>query len=177
MDLARGLANVVVNKFLGMTGRLSMDISRMNPGFAFLVVTSGDETSGQETSGEGWSNTIRPVAEKLKYDPNFSVFRKYVALQLKAGAVNSKIVVSFHGVGAAFRGLLVAVAYFQVGDGIAVPISEDVFRISYQETENEIVPRFEKWLEPCIVEGIAHWRRTLVWMHPGLMPLWSLCRR
>ena len=27
---------------------------------------------------------------------------------------------------------------------------------------NVILLRFEKWLEPCIVEGIAHWRRTLV---------------
>jgi hypothetical protein len=70
--------------------------------------------------------------------------------------------VSFHGVGAAFRGLLVAVAYFQIGDGAAVPVSEDVFRISYQEPLSEIAPRFDKWLEPCIVEGIARWRRTLV---------------
>jgi hypothetical protein len=83
-------------------------------------------------------------------------------LILKAGEVTSMIVVSFHGVGAAFRGLLVAVAYFQAANRAAVPISEDVFRISYQETQDEIVPRFEKWLEPCIVEGIAHWRRTLV---------------
>lgn len=56
----------------------------------------------------------------------------------------------------------IAVAYFQVGSGEAVSISEDVFRISYQEPQSEIVSRFEKWLEPCIVEGIAQWRRTLV---------------
>ena len=26
----------------------------------------------------------------------------------------------------------------------------------------EIQPRFEKWLEGCLIEGIAKWRRTLV---------------
>jgi fido (protein-threonine AMPylation protein) len=151
-QLAGNLRNRVLTKFGGMTERLSEDISRVNPEFVFLVATLG----------EGASNDLRPVAEKLKYDPNFTVFHQDAVLTLKAGDVGSRIVVSFHGVGAAFRGLLVAVAYFQTGDGAAVPVSEDVFRISYQETQNENESRFDKWLEPCIVEGIAHWRRTLV---------------
>ena len=83
-------------------------------------------------------------------------------LAITAADITSRIVVSFHGVGAAFRGLLVVMGYFQVGDGPAVPISEDVFRISYQESANEITPRFEKWLDGCLIEGIAQWRRTLV---------------
>ena len=151
-ELAGNLEIVVLNRFHGMVEKLRNDISRVNPAFEFSV----------GAVGQAPANEIRPVAEKLKYDPNFSDFQQSAVLTLKAADVASKIVVSFHGVGAAFRGLLVAVAYFQVGDGIAVPISEDVFRISYQETLNEIGPRFEKWLEPCIVEGIAHWRRTLV---------------
>src|ERR1039457_4002979 len=151
-ELAGNLANAVLGKFNGIAKRLIDDISRVSPTFVFSV----------EMLYQAPSNDIRPVAEKLKYDPNFSDFDQSVVLTLKAGDVASMIVVSFHGVGAAFRGLLVAVAYFQVGDAAAVPISEDVFRISYRETLNEIWPRFEKWLEPCIVEGIAHWRRTLV---------------
>ncbi|MGD0778357.1 MAG: Fic family protein, partial [Candidatus Solibacter sp.] len=149
---AGNLANVVLGRFNAVNQRLRNDISRVSPVFEFSVGTLGQPPS----------DDIRPVAEKLKYDPNFSDYHQSVVLTLKAVSVASRIVVSFHGVGAAFRGLLVAVAYFQVGDGAAVPISEDVFRISYNETPNEIGPRFEKWLEPCIVEGIAHWRRTLV---------------
>ena len=144
------LAEVVLGKFSAMVERLTYDISRVNPEFSFL-----EGTLGQAPSNE-------TVAEKLKYAPNFSDFHQSVVLSFKAADVTSRIVVSFHGVGAAFRGLLVAVAYFQVGDGEAVPISEDVFRITYQEAQEEILPRFEQWLEPCIVEGIAHWRRTLV---------------
>ena len=151
-ELAGNLANAVLGRFNGIAKRLFDDISRVSPTFVFSV----------EMLHQAPSNGIRPVAEKLKYDPNFSDFDQSVVLTLKAGDVASMIVVSFHGVGAAFRGLLVAVAYFQIGDAAAVPISEDVFRISYQETQNEIWPRFEKWLAPCIVEGIANWRRTLV---------------
>ena len=150
--LAVDLKNVVLANFSSMTERLTKDISRVNPEFVFLV----------GTLDEGASNDVRPVAEKLKYDPNFSTFHQSAVLSLQVRDVTSRIVVSFHGVGAAFRGLLVAVAYFQIGDETAVPLSEDVFRISYQEAQNQIVPRFEKWLEPGIVEGIAHWRRTLV---------------
>ena len=152
-EYARSLSNFVLVKFNGITKRLSDEISRVSPTFVFTTVATLDQAP---------SNEIRSVAEKLKYDPNTKDFHQVVVLNLTAGDVTSRIVVSFHGVGAAFRGLLVAVAYFQVGAGDAVPISEDVFRISYQEPGNEIVPRFEKWLEPCVVEGIANWRRTLV---------------
>ena len=151
-EYASNLANVVLGRFNEMTARLKNDISRANSAYVFSA----------QVLSPGPSNEIRSVAEKLKYDPNLSDFHTAVVFNLKAASVASRIVVSFHGVGAAFRGLLVAVAYFQVGDGAAVPISEDVFRISYNETPNEIGSRFEKWLEPCIVEGIAHWRRTLV---------------
>jgi Fic family protein len=150
--LADSLVRVVYTTFTGMAARLTNDISRVSSTFMF---------SAQEPSPAP-PNDIRSVAEKLKYDPNPGDFNKSVVLRLKAGDGASRIVVSFHGVGAAFRGLLVAVAYFQIGDGAAVPVSEDVFRISYQEPLSEIAPRFDKWLEPCIVEGIARWRRTLV---------------
>jgi Fic family protein len=149
---AQNLANATNNKFGGIVSRLANDISRVDPGYVFSI----------GVLDQAPSNEIRPVAEKLKYDPNFSDYHRSVVLSLKSAGATSRVVVSFHGVGAAFRGLLVAVAYFQVGDGPAVPISEDVFRISYQEPWDLVLPRFQKWLEPCIVEGIANWRRTLV---------------
>ena len=149
---AQNLANATYNKFGGIVSRLTNDISKVDSGYGFSV----------GALDQAPSNEIRPVGEKLKYDPNFSDYHRSVVLSLKSAAATSRVVVSFHGVGAAFRGLLVAVAYFQVGEGVAVPISEDVFRISYQEPYNVILPRFDKWLEPCIVEGIALWRRTLV---------------
>jgi fido (protein-threonine AMPylation protein) len=146
------LANQALNRMNAITSKLASDISRVNSAFAF--------NAGMFR--EAPLNEIRRVAERLRYDPNVSDFHQDVVATLKAGDVTSRIVVSFHSVGAAFRGLLVAVAYFQVGDGPAVPISDDVFRISYQEAQSEIGPRFETWLDHSLIEGIAQWRRTLV---------------
>jgi prophage maintenance system killer protein len=151
-NLTTNLIAVALNNFNGIAQRLRSDISSVSPAFEFSCGMLDPAPS----------NEIRSVAEKLKYDPNTSDFHPSVVLNLKAPDVASRIVVSFHGVGAAFRGLLVAAPYFQVGDGSPVPISEDVFRISYQDAQDEIGPRFEKWLESCIIEGIANWRRTLV---------------
>ncbi|MBZ5727048.1 MAG: Fic family protein [Acidobacteriia bacterium] len=138
-------------KLAEITSRLNEEIAQVDSTFQFSAGT----LSGPPL------NEIRSVAEKLKYEPDVS-FHEAAVANFKAAGIPSRIVVSFHGVGAAFRGLLVAAAYFQAGDGPAVPISEDVFRISYQDQQNEIAARFHKWLDGCIVEGIAHWRRTLV---------------
>ena len=151
-DYAGLLLNQAMSRMNEITSKLTSDISRVSPAYVFQAATLAQVPP----------NEIRPVAEKLKYDPNLSDFHQSVVLNLKAGDVTSRIVVSFHGVGAAFRGLLVAVVYFQVGEGTPVAISEDVFRISYQEPRNEILSRFYKWLDACLIEGIAQWRRTLV---------------
>lgn len=151
-NLARLLLNDTTSKLKGIATRLTNEISQTNPEFAF---SSGALAQPQ-------ANEIRSVAEKLKYDPNLSTFHQSEVVTLKAGDTSSRIVVSFQGVGAAFRGLLIAVAYFQIGDGLAVPISEDVFRISYKEPPNDIRLRFEKWISDCLIEGIAQWRRSLV---------------
>jgi Fic family protein len=151
-ESAGELMNATLTKFGRTAGRLRDDISRVDSTFAFSA----------GVFGEAPANEIDAVAAKLKYDPNINVFQQNVVLSLKARDIESRIVVAFHGVGAAFRGLLVAAAYFQTGKGSAVPVSEDVFRINYQEQLSELRPRFDKWLDDSIIEGIAHWRRTLV---------------
>jgi Fic family protein len=150
--LAGALVGVTASRIDTVVAKLRDEITQVDRTFEF----------SRGAFGEPPTNEIRSVAEKLKYDPNLSGFDADVLASLKAGGLTSKIVVSFHGVGAAFRGLLVAVAYFQGPDGVPVPLSEDVFRISYTDVQAEITPRFEKWLDACLIEGIAQWRRTLM---------------
>jgi hypothetical protein len=146
------LSQFAQQKFNRIIARLHEEIAQVDPTFQF----------SQAQLGQPPLNEIRILAEKLKYDPNVGDFHSSSLVSLKARDLASRIVISFHGVGAAFRGLLVGVAYFQAGDGAPIPLSEDVFRISYQDSQSELVPRFEKWLDACIIEGIAQWRRTLV---------------
>jgi hypothetical protein len=146
------LLDRTVEGFTKVTSRLTDEIARVGPMYSFQAGTMNHVPLTE----------IRLIAEKLKYEANVNDFHKSGVITLKAGEVASRIVISFHGVGAAFRGVLVAVAYFQLVEGPAVPLSDDVFRISYLEPQDELLSRFDGWLDRCIIQGIAEWRRTLV---------------
>jgi prophage maintenance system killer protein len=146
------LADTAQARLEALVTSLRQEIGAVNEKFFFSV----------ELPGEPPIHELHSIGEKLKYTPNANLFHRSARVWLRAQAASGQITVSFHGVGAAMRGLLVAAAYFQVGDAEAVPISEDVFRISYHDSLEEIQPRFEKWLDAALIEGIAQWRRTLV---------------
>ncbi|MGA3205656.1 MAG: Fic family protein [Bryobacteraceae bacterium] len=101
------------------------------------------------------------IAAKLQYDLNTNDYHHGVQLEFSAGSVVSRIVVSLHGVGAAFRGVLVSSAYFYSGEERLIPLCDDVFRISFEENPNEASTRFRDWLSGCLIKGLAEWRRTL----------------
>ena len=54
------------------------------------------------------------------------------------------------------------VAYFQSGNGEAIPLSDDIFRISYEERSPDIDNRYQVWLDQCLIKGLAEWRRSIV---------------
>jgi hypothetical protein len=105
---------------------------------------------------------LRFLTERLEYDPNPAEFSQNFALNLAAQDVTAKIVVSFHTVGAVFRGLIGVIAYFHAGSNLPVPLSNDIFRIDYKESYEELQQRFTKWLDDCLIKGLAEWRKTLV---------------
>jgi len=72
------------------------------------------------------------------------------------------ITISFHGLGNSFRGILGVSGYFQSGDRPPVPLSDVIFRFSYQENRDPSIQRFEPWLEAAVTRGLEFWRRTLV---------------
>jgi len=152
---AKETANVLVaqtgSKFAEVTSKLAEDITRVDPGFAFHTIALSDAPMSE----------LRAVAEQLQYDPNTVDYHKSLDLWLRSSGAKSQIVVSFHSVGPAFRGLLVAVAYFQAGDGNPIPLSDDVFRIGYQDNRVEIEQRYLAWLDSCLIRGLAEWRRSL----------------
>jgi fido (protein-threonine AMPylation protein) len=153
---AKQTAGVLVNQTLqrleAVATTLSNDITRVNSAFSFQAANLGSAPV----------NDISTIAKKLQYDPNTNDFHRSIFLSLTHNSVAGKIVISFHGVGPAFRGLLVAVGYFQIGEEPPVPVCDDVFRISYQEPQAEAQKRYAKWLDDCLMRGLAAWRRTLV---------------
>jgi hypothetical protein len=148
---AQGLASQTVARFVEVTAQLANDIAPVNPGFAF----GAGELGGVPV------NELRDLAEKLQYDPNADDYHQAVVANLVSGGVPSRIVVSFDSVGSAFRGLAAAMAYFQTSDKPPIPLSDDVFRISYKEPRAEAQQRYTQWLDQCLVKGLGEWRCTL----------------
>jgi len=132
--------------------RLNDDISRVEKSFSF---SSGSSDAGVQ-------DAIRILGPHFHYDPNLRDYSAGRVLDLTSGSVSSRITVAVHSVGPAFRGLLAFVAYFTHGEGPPIPLCEDIFRVSYKESAEEVAKRFAVWLDKCLIDGLAAWRRTLV---------------
>ena len=149
---AADLLNHALGRLNHMTNLLRDQLSTVDSTFTF--VTAGLDGPPREA--------LETIARKLQYDPDFNQYSKGVQLTLKTSKSASKMVIVFQGVGSSYRGILVVSGFFQEGENQPVPLSDDVFRISYEENLPELRNRFAPWMEACLVRGTAQWRRTLL---------------
>ena len=105
-------------------------------------------------------------AKALEYFANLDAYRAWARLVIQ-NANQSQILVSFHGIGHEFRGVLVCSAVFfervQTGDddretSPARVLADSAFQINYKESPASIEDRFRRWIEGCIVAGLRRWR-------------------
>ncbi len=126
------------------------------------IVNASDPFEFQVARVHPPDELIRALATGLRYEPDFEQYHRAFELNLRHRGRTALIVVSFHGVGESFRGLLAVSAYFQSGEKNAVILSDDILRISYMADPENLQRRFNEWLEAAITKGIELWRRTLV---------------
>lgn len=155
-SLTHRLAMAVLDRLNQTASRLNQEIALVDTSFSFPIATLRNQTL----------KAIVPSSKKLQYDPDVNQFSDAYVLFLNRAMQSAVIVVSFHGVGSAYRGLLAAAAFFQAGgldsDNEPVALSDDIFRISHEENASELDARFAAWLEACLVKGIGLWLRTLI---------------
>ena len=105
-------------------------------------------------------------ARVLEYFANVDAYRAWVRLVIQ-NANQSQILVSFHGIGHEFRGILVCSAVFfervQTSEedretSPARVLADNAFQINYKEAPASIEDRFRRWIEGCIVAGLRRWR-------------------
>ena len=149
---AKYLGMIAIRKLNSVVQQLSHDITRVNPDF--------DAAAGETTAID---LDLAPVSAVNNYASNTSMYNVAPVLSLRAPGHSSKVVISFHGVGPVFTGLLAVVAYFKT-EGIpgAIPLSDDIFRITHAEPLPEAEKRFSKWLDETLIRGFAEWRRSLL---------------
>ena len=105
-------------------------------------------------------------AQVLDYFANLESYRAWVRLVIH-NANQSQILLSFHGIGREFRGVLACSAVFfqrvqtdreETGNESGKVLSRSLFQVNYREDLASIEERFRVWLEECLVAGLRNWR-------------------
>ena len=121
------------------------------------------------------------TAQRLEYFANLRVHHEWVRLGLDTENGRSEILISFHGIGTDFRGLIgVSVCFYRrhqetpdeyddedlydlqrqtMRVAELQPVCGDVFQINYAEPLESVQRRFKPWMERALVLALDQWRR------------------
>ena len=126
-------------------------------------------THGAERASTWFRWQVAQTAKALGYFANLSEYHAWVRLVLDTGS-RAEILISAHGTGHEFRGILGASSCFfrrdqtEQGDreiGNIEPLTTELFQVNYKESVDEAVGRFRDWLEDSLVKGLETWRQGL----------------
>lgn len=108
------------------------------------------------------------TAKDLGYFANLNSLHSWLRLKLVTAGL-AEILLSFHGVGRDFRGVVAVSACFwrreETEDGREVTglqtLAGEPFLLNYRDHVEDLEPRFLEWLERALVAGLETWRRGL----------------
>ncbi len=133
----------------------------------FFVDSATDH--GDRSHYFGWQ--IVEAAKELEYFANRETYRSWARLVMENDdADRTELLVSFHGLGHEFQGVLACAAVCfhrnatEAGERQVTagePVSDGMFQINYKEPIEEANTRFLTWLEPSLVRAVERWQATL----------------
>ncbi len=163
-ETAASLETCAKSRFEDVQSKLTQELRDIDRRFHFHV--------GHEPPGGPRSHWFRPhiidIARRLGYFADFGEHRAWMSLLLYTGDSRAEIILSVHGLGRGFRGLLAASCFFmrseETEDGHReisdlASLTDEVFQINYQEDQGHARGRFERWLDEALVRGLEIWRR------------------
>jgi Fic family protein len=148
-DTARRLHQWASERLQTLTVQLHSEIGVARPEFEFST-----------TSGSGENLEVLEVAKQLNYVASLSDFNLWTKLKLKTERT-ARIVVSFHGVGAKYLGVLAATVFLYEEGMEPNKASDNVFQMNYEEDTGQAEKRFGPWLEQSLTKALDLWRRSL----------------
>ena len=170
---AAALEQQAVLRLEGVAKSLRKETQSLKATVRFKVDSSRDKRPDPNRVGpeprDWFRHQIVQTAKALGYFANTSEYREWVRLALGT-ETNSEILVSFHGTGHAFRGILAVSACLfrreqtESGDreiaGLT-PLSSEIFQVNYAEPADQAAARFSAWIEEVLVRGLETWRQGL----------------
>jgi Fic family protein len=169
-ERAREIAGVLIDdahdRLEKIAARLRREIGAYNESYRFFA--DREPFDGDRDHYFRWQ--IIQAAKKLDYFANAAAgYRAWTRLVLSTDT-QAEVLVSFHGIGHEFRGVLVASIVFfrreETEEGereVAnlVVASDEPFQINYLEDVAQTQDRFARWLDQGLVAALEVWRSGL----------------
>lgn len=167
-SIAAEMNDVADKRFADIIRDLKRQTSEVRPQPRFHRYSASDK----DKTSYYFHRQIVETAKKMNYYANTREFRAWthLVMHLNEQDEQADILISFHGIGYQFRGVLVASACFfqrsQTGEderetSESIPLSDEVFQINYLESSEDVRKRFDPWLDDVLAFGLETWRRGL----------------
>ncbi len=166
---ARATADRLLERGRGRTIALQQQLQRELIDYApnLQVYTDAYPAGSDRARWHRW--IIIKNARRLKYFANLDAYAAWFRLELTADEQQDEVIVSFHGIGATFRGLIAVTAFWQYAvqeDGRWQRtedrlLDEELFQVNSREDPAAAEERFDGWLEHVLTAGLGIWQRRL----------------
>lgn len=116
-----------------------------------------------------FNSEVATVAQQLGYFANTRIYCSWVYLGIREERL-ALIVLSAHGVGTNFPGLMAISAFIEYqswknpagrSTETPYPLTREPFQFSTRDAEPDVVKRFLSWLDEAILTGLDMWRKQL----------------
>jgi len=159
------LFDIASNRLQNLSGEIKLSVQNLvqDPQVFTVSALPGDERSYYHRY------QIVETAKQQGYFANLRSYHSWVQLIIRV-ETPTVILLSFHVLGQEHLGLLVCsiCAYHrddtEEGDrniSDIQPLMESPFQFSYADEEDNLVKRFNEWLEEAIITGLEYWNRSL----------------
>lgn len=164
-DIAKRLQNLTRERFQGIADQVEEKMSHVSRAHDTRVDSESDEGSRRHY----FRRQVIETAKRLDYYADLGTYHSWARLILRTDS-QMELLLSFHGIGHEFRGILACSACFfrrevteeherEIAD--ITPICKELFQINYKETYQQVQMRFEEWLNQATVIGLDLWRNAL----------------
>lgn len=166
-ELAAALVEVTRGELESLSHQLDSQLTQVRP--ADATWNSNVRASDPGSPNSRWFyEQVVSIAKDLQYWANFEPYRGWVRLGIRTEDV-FYLVVSFHGHGRVFRGILCASAFTfrRINDDegstrvVDVTPAQQLFQFNYPEPRELVERRFREWLSAALTIALEQWRRSV----------------
>jgi Fic family protein len=166
IEIATELQKIASDRFNEIANRIDQQFKLQNPSYkAYVELKDKDDAFGYVSSTE-------KVAKELGYYANTRTYGFWLTLNIHEERL-IQLTASFHALGVEPVGVMAVsafISFWQVIEasstiiasvGEPTSMSEEPFQFSYDEQDEEVIKRFNPWIDNVLIIGLDYWRRHL----------------